>query len=134
MTHLSLATILLTTAGLLTGAETIPAGSKVYIAPMAGFETDLKAAIEKKKVDVVLVDDRTQAQFEISGAAESQKAGAAKKILMGSWHSTEDATIKVTNLGSSAVVFAYSVHKKDSAHGKKSAAEACAKHLKEQVK
>jgi hypothetical protein len=33
----------------------------------------------------------------------------------------------------SEVVFAYSVNKKNSAHGKKTTAEACAKHLKEKI-
>jgi hypothetical protein len=54
-------------------------------------------------------------------------------LLTGSWHSTEDATIKLTNLKTSVVAFAYSVHKSDSAHGKQSSAEACAKHLKDAI-
>jgi hypothetical protein len=49
------------------------------------------------------------------------------------WHSNEEASIQVVDLTSGEVVFADSVNKKSSAHGKESTAEACAKHLKEQI-
>ena len=111
----------------------IPANSKVFLAPMGGFEEDLKAAIQSKKVPVVLVTDKDQADYEIAGTAESEKAGAVKKAVMWNWHSNEQASITVTEHKSGEVVFAYSVNKKSSAHGKRSTAEACAKHLKEQI-
>jgi len=110
----------------------IPAGSKVYIAPMDGFEKFLKDAIAKKKVPVEVVEQREKADYEITGVAESKKAGAAKKLIMGSWHSTEDASIKVTDLKSGEVSYAYSVHEENSTHGMKSSAESCAKHLKDE--
>jgi len=111
----------------------IPPNSKVFISPMDGFETYLKAAIEKKKVPIVVVEDRNQADFEIVGAADSKKASTAKKVIMWNWHSKERASIQVIDLKTSEVVFAYSVHKASSAHGKQSTAEACAKHLKEKI-
>jgi hypothetical protein len=111
----------------------IPANSKVFLAPMGGFENDLKAAIESKKVPVVLVTDKDQADYEISGTSDSEKAGAVKKAVMWNWHSNEQASITVSDHKSGEVVFAYSVNKKSSAHGKRSTAEACAKHLKEQI-
>jgi hypothetical protein len=49
------------------------------------------------------------------------------------WHSSEQASIQVVNLKSSEIAFAYSANKVSSAHGKKSTAEACAKHLKEKI-
>lgn len=113
--------------------QKIPAGSKVYIAPMEGFETYLKAAIIKKKVPIELVEEREKADYEITGVSESKKAGAAKIIIMGSWHSKEEASIRVANIRSGEIVYAYSVHKANSAHGKKSSAEACAKHLKDEA-
>jgi hypothetical protein len=113
--------------------KAIPEGAKVFVAPMNGYETYIKAAIEKKKLPVVVVEQREQADFEISGSADSQKAGTAKKVLMLDWHSTEQASVRVTNLKSSEVVFAYSVHKASSAHGKQSSAEACAKHIKDAI-
>ena len=113
---------------------TIPAGSKVFIAPMGGFETYFRAALESKKVPLTIVESKDQAEYEITGVAESQKASTAKKVIMWNWHSKEEASIKVSDLKTGVVVFAYSVVKSSSAHGKKSSAEACAKHLKEVVK
>ncbi len=110
----------------------IPAGSKVFVASMGGFETPLRKAIADKKVPVEIVEQREQAEYEITGASESKKAGNAKKIIMGSWHSDEDASIKVANLKTGEIVYAYAAHKKDSAHGQRSTAEACAKHLKDE--
>ena len=115
-------------------APTIPAGASVYVAPMNGFETYLKAALEKKKVPLTIVQNKKDATYEISGVAASQKAGTAKKIIMGSWHSREEASIKVADLNSGLVVFAYSYTNENSAHGKRTAAEACAKHLKDTIK
>jgi hypothetical protein len=109
-------------------------GAKVFVAEMPdGFDTYFKAALKNKKVPVVVVPTKAEAEFEIKGSSETQKAGAAKKIFMGSWHSDEQASISVANLASGEVVFAYSANKKNSAHGKQSTAEACAKHLKEHV-
>ena len=112
-------------------SEKIPTGAKVFVAPIAVFDTFLKDAIAKKKVPVEVVASRDQADYEITGAAESQKAGAAKKIIFGNWHSREEASITASNIKSGEVVWAYSVHEEASTHGKRSSAEACAKHLKE---
>jgi hypothetical protein len=112
----------------------IPAGSKVYIAPMDGFETHLKAAIEKKKVPLTVVDSKEGADYVITGVASSQKASTAKKIIFGSWHSREEASIQVSDLKAGVIVFAYSYNTSDSAHGKRSSAESCAKHLKQAIK
>jgi hypothetical protein len=111
----------------------IPAHAKVYIAPMGGFETPLKKAIADKKVPIEIVEQREQAEYEITGTSDSKKASTAKKVIMGSWHSDEDASIKVASLKSGEIVYAYAVHKQDSAHGQKSTAEACAKHLKDEA-
>ena len=111
----------------------IPANSKVFLAPMGGFEEDLKAAILSKKVPAVLVTDKDQADYEIAGTSDTEKASTAKKVVMWNWHSNEQASITVTDHKSGEVVFAYSVNKKSSAHGKRSTAEACAKHLKDQI-
>ena len=52
---------------------------------------------------------------------------------MWAWRSNEQASIQVSSLKNSEVVFTYSVNKISSAHGKKSSAEACAKHLKDKI-
>jgi hypothetical protein len=115
-------------------SQLIPKGARVFIASMPdGFDTFIKAAIEKKKVPVTVVENREQAEFEITGFSESQKASTAKKLIMGSWHSRETASIKVANLNSGVIAFAYSYNNDNSAHGKKTSSESCAKHLKEKI-
>ncbi len=110
----------------------IPQGAKVFVAPITdGFDTFLKDAIAKKKVPVEIVASRDQADYEITGTSETQKAGAAKKVLLGNWHSREEASITLSNIKSGEVVWAYSVHLEASTHGKRSSAESCAKHLKD---
>jgi hypothetical protein len=117
-----------------TAATTLKAGAKVFVHHMENdFDTYFKAALQRKKVPVVVVSSPAEADFEIKGSAESQKASAAKKIILGSWHSDEQASISVTSVQSGEVVFAYSANKKNSAHGKQTTAEACAKHLKEAI-
>lgn len=115
-----------------TSSASLKPGAKVFVHPMPNdFDSYLRAALKKKQVPVVVVDTRDAADFEIKGSAETQKAGAAKKIMLGSWHSDEQASISVTSIQSGEIVFAYSANKKNSAHGRQTTAEACAKHLKE---
>jgi hypothetical protein len=113
----------------------VPAGSKIWIdgSKTDGFDTFLTAAITKKKVPVVVVADREQADFEITAASETERTSWAKVIFLNQTGSKEEASMKVVNRKTSAVVFAYSVHKRNSYHGKQSSAEACAKHLKEVI-
>lgn len=115
-------------------SKKIPANSKLYVAPMEnGFDTYVVAGIMKKKVPVIVVMDKTKADYEMSGVAESEKAGWAKMLFAGSQNSNEQASIKVTDLKTGVVVYGYSVHKTNSVRGKQSAGEACAKHLKEKI-
>ena len=115
-------------------SNAILTGSKVFISPMENdFQEYLKAAIQKKNVPLTIVEDKSQADFEISGHSDTQKAGKAKKIIRLDWHSNEQASIQIVNLKTGVVVYAYSVNKTSSAHGKKSSAEACAKHIKEKI-
>ena len=114
--------------------QKIPSGARVYVAPMAnGFENYVIAGIQKKKVPVVVVADRSKAEFEVTGIAETDKAGWAKMLFMGSQQTNESASVKMVNLKTGAVVFAYSVNKTNSVRGKQSAGEACAKHMKSRI-
>jgi hypothetical protein len=114
--------------------QKIPKGAKVFVAPIAeGFDSYLKDAIAKKKVPVEITANRDQADYEITGTAETQKASTAKKVIMGNWHSREEASITFSNIKSGEVVWAYSVHQEASTHGKRSSAESCAKHLKDAI-
>jgi hypothetical protein len=128
-----LATLLALSPSWAQQTKSIPAGAKVFLEPMGGFETYLKAAMTKKKVQLQIVEDKTQADFIITGHSESQKASTAKKAIMWNFHSNEDASVNVSNLKTGEVVFAYEAHKDSSAHGQQSTAEACAKHLKDKI-
>lgn len=108
----------------------IPVNSTVYIKPMGGFQDYLAAAFEKKHVPLLIVNKEKKADFVISGVSRHRKAGWAKEVFMGDIHSNDAASITVTNLKSGVVAFDYAVNKKNSWHGLQSAAEACAKHLK----
>jgi len=115
-------------------SQKIPKGAKVFVAPIAeGFDSFLKDAIAKKKVPVEITPNRDQADYEITGTADTQKASTAKKLIMGNWHSREEASITLSNIKSGEVVWAYSVHQEASTHGKRSSAESCAKHLKDAI-
>ena len=114
-------------------SKIIPKDATVYVDPMEGFETYIISALDKKQVPLTVVNDRNKAEFEISGISESQKAGWSKMLLTGSIQSAEQASVNVSNIKSGTVVFAYSVNKRNSVHGKQSSAEACAKHLKEKI-
>ncbi len=116
-------------------AKPIPAGAKIYIGAIrGGFENYIAAGIVKKKVPVVIVNDRSKADYEIIGVSDSEKAGWAKMLFMGSEQSREQASVQVVDLTTGEVVFAYSVHKANSVRGKQSAGEACAKHLKKKIR
>jgi len=115
-------------------SKAIERGSRIYIAPIeGGFDTFLAAAIIKKQVPVVVVTDRTKADYEITGIASTEKAGWAKMLFLGTDNSNDLASVKVVYLKSSEVVYGYAVRKGNSYRGKQSAAEACAKHLKEKI-
>ena len=49
------------------GDQAIPVNAKVYVAASSGLEKYLQEAIRKKKVPVVLVTDRKEAEFEMRG-------------------------------------------------------------------
>ncbi len=112
-------------------ARSLPEGSKVYIEAADGFDTYLSAALQKKQVPVTVVTDKAQADYELTGVSDHQKAGWAKMAFTGSIHSDEQASVKLVNIKTSEVVFAYAVNKKNSLHGRQTAAEACAKHMKQ---
>ena len=114
--------------------EALPSGARLFVAPIQnGFETYIVAGLEKKKVPVVVVADRTKADYELSGVSDSDKAGWAKMLFLGSQQTNESASIKIVNLKTEKVVFAYSVNKTNSARGKQSAGEAVAKHINEKI-
>ncbi|MDQ6653734.1 MAG: hypothetical protein M3Y84_13450, partial [Acidobacteriota bacterium] len=123
-------------------AQLIPRNSRVYIAtfksedtekPVEGFETYMAAALRKKNVPLIMVNDRSQADFEIAGSADKKGAGAAKKWLLGDFRKTTSASITVTNLHTSVVAYADASHRASANKGLRSSAEKLAKYLKRKI-
>lgn len=106
--------------------------SKVFIEPMDGFETYLKAAILKKKVPIIVTDDKAKADYVINGTSHVEKAGWAKTIFV-SPAPQAGASITMKDAKTGDLAFAYSVDKLNAARAAQSTAEACAKHLKSAI-
>jgi len=111
----------------------IVSGATVFMAPMDGFENYLAAAFQKKSVPLVPVASEEQATYILKGTSEEKKPGWAKIVVMGQIHADNAASVQMIDRRSGAIVFAYSVNKKNTLHGQQTTAEACAKHLKEQI-
>jgi hypothetical protein len=113
----------------------IPGGSRVYVADingLPGFENNLVAAFQKKRVNLIVVADRSQADFEINGFAENQKAGWAK-IIFGSGRPESEASIQMVNLRTGVVAFAVASYKVNSYNGNKSTAEHLARNVRQKM-
>ena len=106
----------------------IPANSKVYIHPMDGFETYVTAALQKKKIPLLIVANREQADFEIKGSVEKQKAGWAKTIFVSPLPSI-DSTMQIVNIKTGIVAYSISSTKSNARRGRKGSAEHLAKNL-----
>jgi hypothetical protein len=112
----------------------VPAGSKIYVEAADGFDTYLAAALQKKKVPLTVVNTKDRADFELDGVSDHVKPGWAKEVFLGQIHSDDQASVKLIDIKTGDVVFAYAVNKKNTLHGRQTAAEACAKHLKEAMR
>jgi len=124
-------------------ARLIPRNSKIYIAtirsedlnkPQAqGFESYLAAALRKKDVPLLIVADRSQADFIIEGTAEQKGAGWAKKIILADFRKSTSASMTVTNLRTGVVAYADSSDRASANRGLRSSAEKLAKYLKRKI-
>ena len=116
-------------------APALTPGATLFIEPMNGFEQRLAYAMTRKKVPVVLVDDRAKADFVLSGGALVKKAGWLKGWVE-SAHGKGSISIQDAHTGTE--VFAY---KFDRANTNTSIdqiyqnwADSCAKRLKKTLK
>lgn len=131
---LLLCMLALVTAPALAQDETkLPASSKIYVHPMDGFETYIAAAFQKKKVPVILVANREQADFEMKGNSERDKAGWSKR-LFGSGRDAVRASIQISSIKSGTIVCAIASDKSDAWSGMKSAAEHIAKNVAKKIR
>ena len=111
----------------------IPRNSKVYIAPADGFEQYLAAALRKKSVPLLLVTDRTVADFEITATHDKESASWARIYVWGLLQGAASASIQVVNLKTKVVVFADSSERLVAMRGERSTAEKLAKYLKRKM-
>lgn len=123
-------------------AMRIPLNSKIYIAafksentlkPVEGFETYMAAAIRKKGVPVILVAERSQADFEIVGSADKKGPGFVKKWLLRDFRNSTSASLSVTNLRTGVIAYADSSDRASANRGLRSSAEKLAKYLKRKI-
>ncbi|HVS22056.1 MAG TPA: hypothetical protein VHD88_09430 [Pyrinomonadaceae bacterium] len=123
-------------------ARLIPRNSRVYIAqfksedsehPVEGFETYMAAALRKKKVPLVVVNDRTLADFEIVGSADKKGAGFAKKWILGDFRRSTSASFTMTNIHTGVVAYADASDRASANKGLRSSAEKLAKYLKRKI-
>ena len=124
-------------------ARLIPRNSKIYIAPIMpeepnnlkaeGFEHYLAAALRKKNVPLLIVADRSMADFIIQGTANQKDPGWAKKIILTDFKKSTSASITVTNLRTGVIAYADSSDRSSANRGLRSSAEKLAKYLKRKI-
>lgn len=110
-------------------------GSRVFIVPQEnGVHTALAGAISKKKVPVTVVMREDAADYIIRVTGEHRKAGWARTLMAGGYAKGDaNASMSVEHRESATLVYAYNVEKGGAWKGIQSAAEACAKHLKNHI-
>jgi hypothetical protein len=129
----------------------ILSGSKVYVHPMDGFETNLIAAFKKKKLPLLAVLVPEDADYEILGSTKIHEASMGVKVLeaigattaatrgeeAGDFPRKLEVKISVRNVRTGAIVFEHTVTKRTTAralpHYQQSAADDCAKELKKKI-
>jgi len=107
------------------------------------FAIYLTAAIREKHVNVVVTTDKSKADYILETTSDHiKKVPALKNSIISDWtapvlpqrvNSYDSASVRLINAKTSDVVFAYSVDRNNTAHGRQTAAESCAKHLKDAV-
>ena len=140
-------------------APQLKSGATVYIEPMGGFETYLTAAIVKKHVPLVVVTDKSKADYiitsnvshkeivqpsvvvnnsntnVINGNATNPYLARAQQLQDQAWAEkralgSTSTSIAIVDPRSSQIVFAYAAGK-EGGNQLQRTAEECAKHLKE---
>lgn len=105
-------------------ATLMPMGAKVFLQRMGGFEADLTVALIGSNVPVVIVTDRKEAEFELSG----RRAQVRGRAFVGP-ESLEEATITITDTKTGIVLDAYTLAEETVSR----LARACALRLQEKI-
>jgi hypothetical protein len=115
--------------------QRVARGATVFIEPNEnGIHTALAGAIAKKKVPLTVVSSADKADYVITVVGEHKRAGWARTIMAGGYaRGDANASMTVEHRESGTIAFAYNVEKGGAWKGIQSAAEACAKHLKNHI-
>jgi hypothetical protein len=117
-------------------SETLDASNAKDKAKHIDFGTALSAALMKKQVQVVVVTDREKATWEIQSTSSQREDSTGTKAaklafggggLFGGGFTKFEGTIRVVDLDSSGVLYAYNVKKGDF----QKAAESFAEHFRD---
>jgi hypothetical protein len=114
----------------------------IYISAPDGFDTDIIAAISKKKTPVRVVEDKTKALYELDATAvndheESTGSKVTRCLFMDciGIAGNSAVSVKMVKNSDSSIVWAYQVRKSISGPlARQSLSEAIAKHLREYFK
>ena len=83
-------------------------GSKVFIAPMAGFETYFRAATKAATLPLAFVGTRAEADYEITGITKQVPSDEAENVA--DFRTTRQETaVRITRIDSGEEVFRHSV-------------------------
>lgn len=114
----------------------IPNGSKIYINEMPeDFHTFMAAAFKDTELPLLIVTDKDKADFEMSGTAAASKSNSwARVIFAGQTGSKESASITISNVKTSVVVFSAASDRGNARRGKRSVANKMARELRDDLK
>jgi len=127
-------------------AQNVGEGSKIYIDGDKDFAIYLTAAIRQKHVNVVVTTDKVKADYVLEETSDHFRNKSFFGVLNPSIISdltapvypqlvtrNDAASVRLVEIRTSDVVFAYALDRNNTLHGRQTAAESCAKHLKEAI-
>jgi hypothetical protein len=102
------AVLAMTSAVLAAPFPKVPAGSKVFIAPMDGFDRYFRAATSGGELPLVFVATRAEAEYEITGIT-TEVAPTLEEDVRDRRTTRQDTTVSMTRIASGETVFTHSV-------------------------
>jgi len=126
-------------AGFTNPATILPLHATMWQINDPGFAIYLTAAIRAKHVNALVTTDRSKAAYILESTSSHMKSLGVKPSIIEDWiapvfpqsvKAHDDAAVRLVNFATGDVVFAYAVDRDNTMHGRQTAAESCAKHLR----
>jgi hypothetical protein len=108
-------------------ALSIPSHVRIYVDASYGFDIFLTAALEKNHVPLTVTTDKSKADFALEGSSDFITTRSA--AFFTGTRGDDEASVRLVDLKSGDVIFAYSADRRSTVHRRQAAAESCAKHL-----